>query len=467
MHCLQLIALNYFVRFTALAEIEVFRAPGSSVHFPGVNEDQRDQAKVFQWKVSHGNTENGTSMGVLQFHAGATEPSLMKKYISRVDFPSSNGSSNGSFVLHNLTFLDQGHYILFINLQNTTVREVWLWIIDELAKASILSNSSSLASTIALTCDVSGEPQGYKWQKDGGDISQHHRLINGNRSLIILSSMKSDCGNYTCIAVNPISSIQADYILTIYGIPPEQIIIIVAAIAGLVLSPVSLLGLMLLCCSKEPLRQGRYPSVELLQRFTASEMNWPPLPGTSSSVPAPMNYGRQVFRILLFSNISSLVAIVVALASWIAIKGAASVSVMALIFVVSLLVLALTYTISLWSLKHQCVTAFLKCAAFRGLLDTSCATCPFIVIAISIAILAEEIQQNNQGCRAVYLTWWILGAILVTFVIILSMASVTWFCRNKDGNSRAENHQEQQAGRELELLNIPGPNRELESSPDS
>ncbi|GCB79057.1 hypothetical protein scyTo_0017830 [Scyliorhinus torazame] len=228
MHCLQLIALNYFVRFTALAEIEVFRAPGSSVHFPGVNEDQRDQAK------------------------------------------------------------------------NTTVREVWLWIIDELAKASILSNSSSLASTIALTC-----------------------------------------------------------------IPPEQIIIIVAAIAGLVLSPVSLLGLMLLCCSKEPLRQ------------------------------APMNYGRQVFRILLFSNISSLVAIVVALASWIAIKGAASVSVMALIFVVSLLVLALTYTISLWSLKHQCVTAFLKCAAFRGLLDTSCATCPFIVIAISIAILAEEIQQNT------------------------------------------------------------------------
>ncbi|XP_038671405.1 uncharacterized protein LOC119975688 isoform X3 [Scyliorhinus canicula] len=395
MHCLQLIALNYFVQpFTALAETEVFRAPGSSVHFPGVNEDQRDQAKVFQWKVSHGNTENGTRMRVLQFHAGATEPSLMKKYINRVDFSSSNGSSNGSFVLHNLTFLDQGHYELFINLQNTIVQEVRLSIIDKLAKASILSNTSSLASTIALTCDVSGKPHGYKWQKDGGEISPRHWLINGNRSLIIPSSMKGDCGIYTCLAVNPISSIQADYTLTIY---------------------------------------------------------------------APANYGRHAFMILLFSNIVSLVAIVVALTSWIAMKGTASVSAMALIFVVGLLVLALAFAIQLWSLEHQCTTAFLKCAAFRGLLDASFDTCPSIVIAISIVILVQEIQQNNQGCHAVYLTWWIVGSILIIFLIILSIASAIWCRRNKDGNNGAENngaenHQEQQAGRELEPLNIPDPN---------
>ncbi|XP_038671404.1 uncharacterized protein LOC119975688 isoform X2 [Scyliorhinus canicula] len=425
MHCLQLIALNYFVQpFTALAETEVFRAPGSSVHFPGVNEDQRDQAKVFQWKVSHGNTENGTRMRVLQFHAGATEPSLMKKYINRVDFSSSNGSSNGSFVLHNLTFLDQGHYELFINLQNTIVQEVRLSIIDKLAKASILSNTSSLASTIALTCDVSGKPHGYKWQKDGGEISPRHWLINGNRSLIIPSSMKGDCGIYTCLAVNPISSIQADYTLTIYG---------------------------------------RYSHVELLQRFSASEMNGPPLPETSSSVSAPANYGRHAFMILLFSNIVSLVAIVVALTSWIAMKGTASVSAMALIFVVGLLVLALAFAIQLWSLEHQCTTAFLKCAAFRGLLDASFDTCPSIVIAISIVILVQEIQQNNQGCHAVYLTWWIVGSILIIFLIILSIASAIWCRRNKDGNNGAENngaenHQEQQAGRELEPLNIPDPN---------
>ncbi|XP_038671401.1 HEPACAM family member 2-like isoform X1 [Scyliorhinus canicula] len=464
MHCLQLIALNYFVQpFTALAETEVFRAPGSSVHFPGVNEDQRDQAKVFQWKVSHGNTENGTRMRVLQFHAGATEPSLMKKYINRVDFSSSNGSSNGSFVLHNLTFLDQGHYELFINLQNTIVQEVRLSIIDKLAKASILSNTSSLASTIALTCDVSGKPHGYKWQKDGGEISPRHWLINGNRSLIIPSSMKGDCGIYTCLAVNPISSIQADYTLTIYGIPPEQSTIIVAAIAALVFSAVAFIGLMLLCCLKRRSRQGRYSHVELLQRFSASEMNGPPLPETSSSVSAPANYGRHAFMILLFSNIVSLVAIVVALTSWIAMKGTASVSAMALIFVVGLLVLALAFAIQLWSLEHQCTTAFLKCAAFRGLLDASFDTCPSIVIAISIVILVQEIQQNNQGCHAVYLTWWIVGSILIIFLIILSIASAIWCRRNKDGNNGAENngaenHQEQQAGRELEPLNIPDPN---------
>ncbi|XP_072331509.1 cell adhesion molecule CEACAM6-like [Scyliorhinus torazame] len=192
-------------------QIEVYRTPGSSMFFPGAFDDHRDQAEFFQWEVSSGNTGNATRMGVLQYRAGDTRPSLMKKYQGRLDvFP-----PNGSFILHNLTSSDAGLYTLFINLRKIVAQNVQLKIIEELSNTLILSNSTSLGSTIALTCDVSGEPLEYQWQKDGGEIAPHHRLINGNRSLIIPNARKGDCGMYTCLAVNPVSSTRADYTLTI------------------------------------------------------------------------------------------------------------------------------------------------------------------------------------------------------------------------------------------------------------
>ncbi|XP_038672120.1 carcinoembryonic antigen-related cell adhesion molecule 2-like [Scyliorhinus canicula] len=214
MHCLfrLSVALSCFAQvLNGQVKMEVYRAPGSSMFFPGAFDDHRDQAEFFQWKVFSGNPGNATGMGVLQYRKGDIRPSLMKKYRGRLDvFP-----PNGSFVLHNLTFSDAGLYTLSINLRKIVAQNVRLKIIDELTKASILSNSSSLGSTTALTCDVSGEPHWYQWQKDGGEISPHHRLINGNRSLIIPNTTKDDNGMYTCISINPVSTTRANYTLTI------------------------------------------------------------------------------------------------------------------------------------------------------------------------------------------------------------------------------------------------------------
>ncbi|XP_048472719.1 uncharacterized protein LOC125487005 [Rhincodon typus] len=202
-YCVQIINGN--------VKMESYCAPGSSMFFPGVDEYERSTAEFYQWKVSNGGTTNGLGTGVLLFHVGATEPSVLNKYTGRLEF----FPSNGSFILHHLTSSDAGLYTLSINLRDIIIQDVQLWIIDKLSKSSILSNSSFLHSTIMLTCNVSGQPHEYRWQKDGGNISQYHQLVDGSRSVIISNAGKNDCGTYTCIAINPVSSVQAHYTLTI------------------------------------------------------------------------------------------------------------------------------------------------------------------------------------------------------------------------------------------------------------
>ncbi|XP_067865337.1 uncharacterized protein [Heterodontus francisci] len=425
------LALSYFMQCTTgRVETPVYRTPGSSVFFPGVDEDQKDQVEVFRWKVSNGNIENGTRMAVLQFHAGAPKPSLIKKYIGRLDFD----PANGSFVLHHLTSEDTGLYILFMNLQDKPVRTVQLRIMDKLSKPSILSNSSSLYSTVQLTCDVFGNPHEYQWQKDGGEISQHHQLINGNRSLIIPSATKGDCGTYTCIATNPIGSTQADYTLIIYGLPSKQIVIVVASIAGLMLSSVSLIVLLLLCCLKRESSQ------------------------------ASLRHDKLLFLSLFSSNTLSFVAIFIALASWIAIKGAGPLSVVTLCLVAILLALAVTAAIAVWNSGCLCIERLRGNTGFRASLSLICS---FIVMVISIVILAEEIQQSNQGCDVTILTWSILIPLLVVCITVFSIFFVIWCWRNDERNSDARNQQAQQVnGERLELNGIrPDQEPEPESSP--
>ncbi|XP_072405912.1 uncharacterized protein [Chiloscyllium punctatum] len=206
--------LGYFLYWTIVqAEMQVYRTPGSSVFFPGVDDEQKNQAQHFRWKFSNGNAKDGITKPVLQFQRGDTRPSVLKMYRGRLNF----FPVNGSLILHHLNSSDEGLYTLQINLQNATAQAIHLWVIDELPQPSIFSNSSSLHSTIKLICDVSGQPHEYQWQKDGGNISENHLLVDGNRSLIILNAQKNTCGVYTCIVINPVSSRQADYIVTIYA----------------------------------------------------------------------------------------------------------------------------------------------------------------------------------------------------------------------------------------------------------
>ncbi|XP_078073551.1 uncharacterized protein LOC144496857 [Mustelus asterias] len=411
-------------------KMKAYHAPGSSILFPGVPEDQQGLAEFFRWDVSSGSPEDGTTMGVLQFHAGNAEPSLMNKYKGRLDF----FPSSGSFVLHNLTSSDEGLYTLSINLQ-IAVQTVQLRIIDELSKASILRNSSSLDSKIVLTCDVSGKPHAYQWQKDGGEISQHHQLITENRSLIIPNARKDDCGTYTCIARNPVSSIQTRYTLTIPGVPRAQFVIVTASVAGLILSSVSFIGLILICWLK-----------------TRPEI-------------ARKKYDKPFFWILLNSNILSLAATIISLASWIVIKGASSISVVALCFVFILFAFVLFATIAQWNLG--CIKKFRGSKGFRASLDVSCIMSSFIVIAVSIVILVEEILQIDRGCQVVIMTWSILAPLMLLFVIIFSVFFAIWCYVKEDKNDGTRGQDEQQDDAENQHLNGTNLNRDVKQNDSS
>ncbi|XP_072331514.1 uncharacterized protein [Scyliorhinus torazame] len=343
-------------------KMEVYRVPGGSMFFPGVFEEHRNQAKMFKWELLSGTTENRTRR-VLQFPAENTEPSEMKKYNGRVNvFP-----FNGSFILHQLTFSDEGLYTLSTNQQNVIAQTVRLQII-ELSKTSILSSSSSLASTIALTCDVSGEPQGYKWQKDGGDISQHHRLINGNRSLIIPRSMKSDCGNYTCIAVNPISSIQADYILTIYGLPPLILHTMVLSIVALISASVIFVGIILLCLHHD-----------------MKKIN--------------MDFHRKALLFLQVAAMLSFIILFAALLCWLQAEGISATIVVMLGILCFLLILTIlsACSINFWAMKTFKVILNTNCC--RVTLDAVTPMGGLIVICTSSILLWEINKLAGKGCE--------------------------------------------------------------------
>ncbi|XP_072892395.1 uncharacterized protein [Hemitrygon akajei] len=111
---------------------------------------------------------------------------------------------------------------------------------DELSEASIFTNIESLGFTVELTCDVFGDSNVYQWQKNGGEISQHHQLTDENRTLVIPSASSEDCGVYTCITTNPVSSIQTNYTLMLQGFSLKDIILIAVLTAGQVISVASL-----------------------------------------------------------------------------------------------------------------------------------------------------------------------------------------------------------------------------------
>ncbi|XP_060706453.1 uncharacterized protein LOC132832452 isoform X2 [Hemiscyllium ocellatum] len=400
--------LGYFLYWTIVqAEMHVYRTPGSSVFFPGVDEEQKNKAQHFRWKFSNGNAEDGITKPVLQFQRGDMQPSVLKMYRGRLDF----FRNNGSLILHHLTSSDEGLYTLQINLQNSTAQAIHLRVIDELPQPSIFSNSSSLHSTIMLICVVSDQPQEYQWQKDGGNISEYHLLVNENRSLIIPNAQKNTCGVYTCIVINPVSSRQADYIVTIYGIASEQYVIIAAAIVGLIFSAVSFVTLMLQCCLNEEL------SNQAQKKF---------------------------FLILLVGNIISLIAILIALISWLCIQGVTIVPLATLLFVSIVLVFAVIAMINVWNMDCLCMKKFLSNAGFRGLLDGSPPLIPLIVIVISITILVEEIRQNNQGCSAVSLTWIMVGLILGIGFLIFVFYIAMWCYSNKERNRNPTPNDSQQ-----------------------
>ncbi|XP_062904326.1 hemicentin-1-like isoform X2 [Mobula hypostoma] len=266
-----------------------------------------------------------------------------EQFRSRLQF----NTSTGCLLVDRIKPEDQGVYNFVVDERRTTTIELLLF--SKLSKTFIRSYSVP-GNTIQLTCEVDGNPHKYEWQKNGGNISQRHWLINESRSLIILTHLTNVCGTYTCVASNPVSSVQANYTLNPPGISGEDSIIIIASITGLVSSVVSYSGFLLLSWLEKK--------------------------------------SNQVFQSLINCNILSVVGAFVALISWIVIKGAVFISVVALCTVSALFLAIITPTDIL---KFGC--------SFKGS-QPFIALSGFIIIPISITVLKEEIQQNNRNRNA-------------------------------------------------------------------
>ncbi|XP_051899410.1 uncharacterized protein LOC127585773 isoform X2 [Pristis pectinata] len=220
---------------------ELVGALGSSVLLdPEVKVDPDKNEIIWTFVTSHKSPV--TILHHIPDYMKWAEPS--EQFKSRLQFI----PSNGSLIVNRLEAGDQGAYSFTVDQRELEI--IQLLLFDTLMKALILTNSSSIDSTIRLTCNVSGDPHEYQWWKDGGEVSRLHQLIDGNRTLVILKASRYDCGIYTCVATNPVSSIQADYTLIIAGFPPEDVAVITLSIIELVISSAFLIAFVFLHCLK-------------------------------------------------------------------------------------------------------------------------------------------------------------------------------------------------------------------------
>ncbi|XP_072115202.1 uncharacterized protein [Mobula birostris] len=174
------------------------------------------------------------SRSILHHVPGHSLVELSDQFKFRLHF----NTSNGALTVDGAEDDDQGDYTFIVDGQE--LRIIQLRLFDELSEGSILTNIESLGLTVELTCDVTGDSNVYQWQKNGGEISQHHQLTDENRTLVIPSASSEDCGVYACITTNPVSSIQTNYTLMLGGLSLKDVIMIAVLTAGQVMSAPSL-----------------------------------------------------------------------------------------------------------------------------------------------------------------------------------------------------------------------------------
>ncbi|XP_072889014.1 HEPACAM family member 2-like isoform X6 [Hemitrygon akajei] len=229
--------------FCAEDKEELVGALGSSVLLdPKVRVDLNKSEILWIFVASHRSPL--TILHHIPNYARWAEPS--EQFKSRLQF----NPSNGSLIVNRLDAGDEGAYSFTVDRQKLKI--IQLLLFEKLVEALIFSNSTSLScgSTIQLICNVSGDPHQYQWRKDGGEISQPYQLTDGNKTLVIMKASRRDCGMYTCVATNPVSSIQTDYTLTIHGFPPEDIAVITLSIIELMISSLFLIDGVLQHCWK-------------------------------------------------------------------------------------------------------------------------------------------------------------------------------------------------------------------------
>ncbi|XP_051899406.1 leucine-rich repeats and immunoglobulin-like domains protein 1 isoform X2 [Pristis pectinata] len=327
---------------------EVVGVLGSSVLLdPNVKVNPNENEILWMFLAGHQNP-----LTILHHipHYATAEPS--ENFKSRLQF----FPSNGSLAVNRLGADDQGAYSFTVDGQE--VKIVYLQVYDKLLETLILTDSSSLSSTIELTCNVSGDPHQYQWRKDGREISLLHQLMNGNRTLVIPEASSHDCGTYTCVATNPVSSSEANFILTL---------------------------------------------------------------------PATKRF-KYCLLILLFCNVVSRAAILIALIYWIALKGADPQSAAVLWIAFFLLLVLIPFHVQV--LSWRCTDCFQNLENWNQAVVGLHVT----VIIISIFVLMSMTHQNNARCDNLA-TWNIYFATRIGCAMLFLLSAVVRRCNYENQQS--------------------------------
>ncbi|XP_072921801.1 uncharacterized protein [Hemitrygon akajei] len=297
-------------------------------------------------------------------------------------------TSNGALTVNGAEHGDQGDYTFIVDGQE--LRIIQLRLLDELSEGSIFTNIESLGSTVELTCEVFGDLNVYHWQKNGGEISQRHQLTDENRTLVIPSASSEDCGVYTCITTNPVSSIQTNYTLMLRGFSLKDVAMFAVLTAGQVISVPALHSAML-----------------------PDQWRWKTLGGRQGDA--------FYFLILWICNTLSLTALYIALIYWIVVEGLSPMDFVVIGVMIigqqlsSLYTRALLYVRKIRELLKgsQMITIWLK---FKAICDIVLFNCFIIAWIVSSSILG----RSTTGIVTI-----ILSIVLpVVFILILVGRSI-------------------------------------------
>ncbi|XP_059826766.1 uncharacterized protein LOC132394515 [Hypanus sabinus] len=299
-------------------------------------------------------------------------------------------TSNGALTVNGAERLDQGDYTFIVDGQE--LLKIQLRLFSELSEGSIFTNSKSLGVTVELTCDVFGDSNVYHWKKNGGEISQRHQLTDENRRLVIPSASFEDCGVYTCITTNPVSSIQTNYTLLLRGFSLKDVVMLAALTAGQVISVPALHSAML-----------------------PGQWGWKTLGGH-------LGY-RFYFLSLWICNTLSLTAIYIALIYWIAVEGLSPMDFVVIGVMIigqqlsSLYIRALLYVTKIrgsLTVSHT-FRIWLK---FKAICDIVRFNCFIIAWIISTAILVTGL--STTGIVSIVL----LFVLPIVFILLLMCQSI-------------------------------------------
>ncbi|KAK7798516.1 hypothetical protein U0070_018284, partial [Myodes glareolus] len=169
----------------------------------------REIPRVFYWYKGE-NVDNSNE--ITRFITSTSEITTGPAYSGRETiYP------NGSLLFQNVTQNDTGAYTLQMLMQSYDYMKVSVQfhVHPLLPKPSITSNNSNPMEgedSVALMCEPETKNTTYLWRRNGQSLSEDNRLklSEDNRTLTLLSVVRTDTGPYECETQNPVSTSRSD-----------------------------------------------------------------------------------------------------------------------------------------------------------------------------------------------------------------------------------------------------------------